>query len=358
MTYGNEHREKVIQKNTKVTVANTLNQMIFEQKDMNLQMFRMIMFYIAKINPAQPENTEVMIALDKYAEMLGVELNEKVIDTYTDVLFHYQLKFGAYDDGEYIVNETKKHFFSTCQMKTRKRDGKKFLEFKCSEDVKPLLFELQEKFTAFNVWNVLNLNSFHDIRLYMLLSQYKSTGEKIFTIEELKASLGIVMESYPEYKIFARDILKKCQRSLKERTDIQFDFEAVGRPAHSVHFTIHSNQEYNILKYLADGDTKPAEPTSKKLTRDEREEICLGFEDRIFDEFTSEQLQELRTMAWDNVDSSEIDRQNAVLNDITAAKEYTVSKYITAKILMCNARGDRVKHRYAYIRRAVKDNYQ
>lgn len=353
-------QKKIIQKNTKVTVANTLNQMIFEQRDMNLQMFRMIMFYIAKINPANPQKREVMIELEKYAEMLGVELNEKVIDEYTKVLFNYSVKFGEYDNGEYIVKNTDRHFFQECCLMKRKSDGKEFLSFKCSEDVIPLLFQLKEKFTVFSVWNVLNLNSFQDIRLYMLLSQHKNIGAKIMTIEELKAALGIETTSYPEYKEFARTVLKKCQRALKERTDIQFDFQSVGRPAHSVRFIISANTEYTMLKYLQ-SETEIAQ-NSDGLTLEEqaeqREEICLGFEDSIFDEFTAEQLEELRALAWDNVDPVEVDKQNAVLHDITAAKEYAVAKYVTEKILMCNARADRVKHRYAYIRRAVKDNYK
>ena len=246
--------KKVIKKKTRVTVSNTMNQMIFEQKDMTLQAFRMLMFYLAKINPKCPEFTMVKVPLEAYAAMLGVELNEKAIDESTNMLMGYVLKTGRVDMGEYIVINAKYSIFSICRLAERKSDGKRMLEFKCSDDVKPLIFEMKEKFTGFSVWNVLNLSNFQDIRMYMLLAQYKVAGRQTFTIEELKDKLGISQDAYPQYKEFARTVLRKCQQALKERTDICFEFKSVGRPARSVHFDIYPNTDYKILKYLEDVD--------------------------------------------------------------------------------------------------------
>lgn len=370
-----DNNEKVIKKKTKVTVSNTLNQMIFEQKDMNLQAFRMLMFYLAKINPARPDLTEVRVPLEIYAEMLGVELNEQAIDASTNMLLGYVLKTGRVDAGEYIILNAKYSVFSVCRLAERKSDGKRVLEFKCSEDVKPLIFEMQSKFTMFNVWNVLNLSNFQDIRMYMLLSQYKVAGTKTFTLEELKDKLGINQNSYPEYKEFARTVLKKCQKALKERTDICFEFKAVGRPAHSVYFEISKNEEYTILKYLeevAEPKQLPAgslddeddvyEQTSidDVLERDleEREDICAGFGDEIFREFTLEQLRELKELAFHNIDTADVDRHDRHLKNRLVAQQYAISDYIRGKIRYCNAKGDEVEHRLGFIRKAVAEDWR
>lgn len=367
--------EKVIKKKTKVTVSNTLNQMIFEQKDMNLQAFRMLMFYLAKINPARPDLTEVRVPLETYAEMLGVELNEQAIDASTNMLLGYVLKTGMVDAGEYIIRNAKYSVFSVCRLMERKSDGKRMLEFKCSEDVKPLIFEMQSKFTMFNVWNVLNLSNFQDIRMYMLLSQYKVAGTKTFTLEELKDKLGINREAYPEFKIFSRDVLKKCQKALKERTDICFEFKAVGRPAHSVYFEISKNEEYTILRYLDEvAETKqlPAgsfddeddfyEQTSidDVLERDyeEREAVCCGFGEEIFREFTLDQLRELRELAHHNIDKADVDRHDQHLHNRGIAMQYAISDYIRGKIRYCNAKGDEVEHRLGFIRKAVAEDWR
>ena len=370
-----DSNEKVIKKKTKVTVSNTLNQMIFEQKDMNLQAFRMVMFYLAKINPARPDLTEVRVPLETYAEMLGVELNEQAIDASTDLLLGYRLKTGRVDEGEYIVINAKCNLFETCKLMERKSDGKRMLEFKCTESVKPLIFELHEKFTMFNVWNVLNLSNFQDIRMYMLLSQFKVAGQRTFKLEELKAKLGIDKEAYPEFKIFSRAVLKKCQKALKERTDICFEFQAVGRPAHSVYFEISKNEEYTILKYL-DEVTESKQLSAaqedyyeqisldivcpEENERERRNQLCEGFQDSIFDEFSFGQLEELLSLAQPHVQLGDVQR----LNEDTYGYNYgdwrqsALCSYIKSKILLCNSSTKPVPHRYSFIKKAVKEDWK
>lgn len=373
--------EKIIKKKTRVSVSNTLNQMIFEQKDMNLQAFRMVMFYLAKINPERPEFTEVRVPLESYAEMLGVELNENAIDASTDLLMGYTLKTGEKIDGGYKVKNAKYNIFSVCRLLERISDGKRILEFKCSEDIKPLIFELQEKFTKFNVWNVLNLSNFQDIRMYMLLSQYKVAGSKTFTIEELKDKLKIEQTAYPKYKEFARTVLRKCQTALKERTDICFEFKSVGRPAHSVYFEISANDDYTILKYLEESAEPkqlplPAEEEddyeqlemfgpADKFTpeeRGEREEVCEGFQNEFFDEFTVDQLKELYELSKKHIDKV---KMHDLLKEFgtgyqahKAAMDVLIFEYVHSKILYCNAYPEPVKYRYKFIKDAVEGDWR
>ena len=374
-----DNNEKVIKKKTKVTVSNTLNQMIFEQKDMNLQAFRMLMFYLAKINPARPDLTEVRVPLETYAEILGVELNEQAIDASTNMLLGYVLKTGRVDAGEYIILNAKYSVFSVCRLAERKSDGKRVLEFKCSEDVKPLIFEMQSKFTMFNVWNVLNLSNFQDIRMYMLLSQYKVAGSKTFTLEELKDKLGINREAYPEFKIFSRAVLKKCQKALKERTDICFEFKAVGRPAHSVLFDISANKEYQILKYLeevadpkqlhqgvstCDSEQMSIDDVLEDEGREEaentrRQELCEGFQDSLYKEFSYEQLVELYELAGEHVDSKRVEElKYGGVFGASEALQRAVEEYIRRKILYCNSYADPVPHRFKFIRKAVAEDWR
>lgn len=378
MPVEKKKNEKVIKKKTRVSVSNTLNQMIFEQKDLNLQAFRMVMFYLAKINPKRPDFTEVRVPLETYAEMLGVELNEQAIDASTDLLMGYTLKFGERIEGEYRVKSAKYNIFSKCRLLERMSDGKRILEFKCSDDIKPLIFELQEKFTGFNVWNVLNLSNFQDIRMYMLLSQYKVAGAKTFTLEELKDKLGISKDSYPEYKEFARTVLKKCQKALGEKTDIRFEFKSIGRPAHSVKFDVFKNTEYTILKYLAEENPKPQDEDLEQTTifdedeyiaaeqkeeleaaeRYRRQELCEGFQFKEFDEFTYEQLVELKELAAPHIKLEDLQAMMSDGNsDLQILRQQAMHTYIKHKILMANSAED-VKNRYKYIRAAVKDNWK
>lgn len=245
-------KKQLIKKNTKATVSNDLNTMIFEQKDLTMQAFRMFMFYLSKIDPKKPDKTEIKVPLKEYAKMVGVELNEKAIDKSTTMLLGCIVKTKPRDlaGGEFEEISRKVQLFSESSLIRRKKDGEYFLTFKCHDELKSQIFNLSSKFTKFEVWNILNLSNLQDMRMYMLLCQYRVAKERNIKLKELKEMLGIDKNAYPEYKIFARAVLKKSQQALRERTDIKFDFKSVGRPAHSVYFEISSNSEYTLLKYL------------------------------------------------------------------------------------------------------------
>lgn len=370
MPKNDKKNTKLIAKNSKATVSNTLNEMFFEQKDMTLQAFRMLMFYLAKIDPKKPDRTEISVPLCEYAKMLDVELNEKAIDKSTTMLLGYVVNIETKDDGEFEELSNKVQVFSQSKLKRRKKDGELILTFKCHDELKPHIFNLQSKFTKFEVWNILNLSTFQDMRMYMLLSQYRVAGERTIELEVLKEKLGIAKGAYPEYKIFARAVLKKCQQALKERTDISFAFKAVGRPAHSIYFQIEKNEEYTILKYL-DESQESEQPktleyeqleiedpeTLDYMKRQERENICCGFGGREFDEFDEKQLKELRDLAWNMVDDDDVERQEDILHNRPLAHQSVVSKYILQKIHRCNTHSKPVPHRYSFIRKAVAEDW-
>lgn len=375
---------KLIKKKTRVSVSNTLNQMVFEQKDMNLQAFRMLMFYLAKINPKRPEFTEVKVLLTEYAEMLGVELNEQAIDKSTDMLLGYVVKLEPKqsENSKYEELSNKVQLFTQSRLLRRKSDGALMLTFKCHDELKPHIFNLQSQFTKFEVWNILNLSNFQDIRMYMLLSQYRVAGTRTLTLEELKKHLGIDKDAYPEYKEFARTVLKKCQKSLKERTDICFEFKAVGRPARSVCFEISPNTDYKILKYLDETEEAPQLPEQSQgytygdekydqtsifdddvsdplaNERELRAEVCEGFQDVFFDEFTLDRLKEFRELAYKHIDPDEVDSVESWMHGRREAYDYVLLNYVRSKIIMCNAKGEEIESRLGFIRKAIADNYK
>lgn len=240
---------QLVKKEDTATLSNVLNEMITNK--MTLQELRFFLVYLSKINPKNPDQTEVSFTLKEYSEALGVELNEATIGKVTDDLMrkivHVRPKVISDEFYEVII---KTQLFRRCIMARRKSDNQWIFTFDASEDVKPHLFDLKSEYTSFEIWNTLNLGNVQDARMYMLLKQYRTVGERTIELRELKRMLGIDVEAYPQYPIFARDVLKKCQKSLKKCTDICFEFSAVGRPAKSVHFDISENKDYKLPKFL------------------------------------------------------------------------------------------------------------
>lgn len=92
----------------------------------------------------------------------------------------------------------------------------------------PYLIDLKEKFTSFKLKNVLYLNSSYAIKLYQLLSQYKTIGEREITLDNLRSMLGISeTKTYERYNSIKEKILEISKREINAKTDIIFSYKPI-----------------------------------------------------------------------------------------------------------------------------------
>jgi hypothetical protein len=112
----------------------------------------------------------------------------------------------------------------------------------------PLMFDIKKEYMTYELWNVLQLKSVNQIRMYELLKQYENYGKRTFTLENLKLDLGIEKDEYPRFERFKVSVLDVCQKALKEYTDIQFTWEISKRGLRGkileITFYIAKNEDY------------------------------------------------------------------------------------------------------------------
>lgn len=114
----------------------------------------------------------------------------------------------------------------------------------------PYLIDLQDKFTSFKLENILYLNSAHAIKLYQILSQYKVSGERTITLDDLRLMFGISeMKTYERYNAIKEKILEISQREINAKTDITFSYKADkdGRKVTSITFKITSKPKEKTI---------------------------------------------------------------------------------------------------------------
>ncbi len=92
-------------------------------------------------------------------------------------------------------------------------------------ELKSYLLQLKNKFTQYELQNILNLKSFYSIRIYELLKQYEKIGERLLNLDELKKILGIDKNKYNKYNNFKKKVLLTAQNELEQKTDLAFEFE-------------------------------------------------------------------------------------------------------------------------------------
>lgn len=356
---------QLVKKEDTASLSNLLNEMFFD-KIMTLQELRFFLVYVAKINPKKPEQTEVSFSLEEYSQILGVELNEsdigKTVDRLLGRVVNVRPKVLAEDVAEEII---KTQLFKRCRMIRRKSDNKWYLTFDASDDVKPHIFGLTEKFTSFEIWNIVNLGNIQDARMYMLMRQYRTIGERTIKIKDLKKMLNIDPAAYPEYKIFARAVLKKCQKALKQNTDICFDFNAVGRPAHSVHFDIYENEDYKLPTFLESPELEgqQALPEVVDAVDDEDAYIPLPKEEYLTDPREKNYKSEHLRFLAGAVDYEYPERDIQVLMDLLLQRglydEQERYDYLRSKYNYMNFRATKkdIPSRFGYLKGAVANNW-
>jgi len=120
-----------------------------------------------------------------------------------------------------------------------KRSGQ--IKIRLSEDMAPFLFDLQERFTAYGLLNILAMKSQYSIRIYELLRSYAFRKEVTLDIEDLKKRLMVdSVKSYTRFPDFRRKVLDPAMEEINEYTDISASYEPItkGRKVIKIKFIL------------------------------------------------------------------------------------------------------------------------
>ena len=144
-----------------------------------------------------------------------------------------------------------------------------YIELSFHPKIRPHIDKLREKFTTYDVKNILNLSSTYSIRIFELLKRHEFRTTWTSELDEFKEMIGAresirnakgkmeIKDPYALYGNFNQKILKKAQLHLAEHTDICFEYEPIkkGRKVDRLKFTILPNPR---IKHKAGSDKTSA----------------------------------------------------------------------------------------------------
>ena len=228
-----------------VEKRNILNEL--RGNNMTLQELRFFSIYLSKIDPYNIQTRIVRFPLVEFMKIMGFgRLNIKQLQASTDSLL-CKLVHIPDENGRGVQTFQlfkKSHIFQD-------DNDEWFVEINAHDDALPLMFEFKNRYFKYELWNALRLKSANQIRMYEILKQYETIGERELTIEELRILLGIDPKDYSGrtgWSDFKKKVIDSCQQALKDTTDIYYTYEKgkSGRGGKwlSVIFYIHKNNEY------------------------------------------------------------------------------------------------------------------
>lgn len=108
-----------------------------------------------------------------------------------------------------------------------------------TDEVMPYLTQLKGQFTQYQLKNIAYFNSVHSIRIYELVTQYRSVGYREITVEDLKKWLQ-VEENYSRWNNFKARVLDPAITEINDKSDLLIDVEQIkrGRSVYALNFTI------------------------------------------------------------------------------------------------------------------------
>lgn len=209
------------------------NKLIEARYRLSVQEQRAILFLVSKIKPEDEDFKDYIFPVSEFVEVVQ-SIGTQAYKEIKNISEKLQTKVFTIKepDGTLQISwlSSAKYF-----------DNQGIVRFRFDPALKPYLLQLKKHFTAYQLHNIIQLRSKYSVRLYELLKQYQSVGERCFELYDLQKTIGIE-ERNIQYGDFKR-ILEIARKELKAKTDLSFKYRPIKRSRKVVrlHFTIQVN---------------------------------------------------------------------------------------------------------------------
>ena len=123
-------------------------------------------------------------------------------------------------------------------------ENEALVRIRFSDDVVPLITNLEKHFTSYELEQVSSLTSAYAIRLYELLIAWRSTGKvSMLETKELRSRLGVSDTEHQRMESFKRRVLEPAIQQINDHTDIKAEYEQHKRGRSIVGFSFSFKQK-------------------------------------------------------------------------------------------------------------------
>lgn len=311
----------VVEEKNVIVKANAL---IEAQGKMSLMEQKMVLALVSEINPTDKDFKIYKFYAKDFKEILGLTGN------------------SIYSDIHKIAKNIMKNIITIKEGKRRITIGffssvesveGGLIEIRFDAKLKPYLLQLKEKFTRYQLKNILQLQSSYSIRIYELLKQYENTKTKIreFKIEEFKQMIGCE-KKYARFNSFKQRVLDVAQKELEDYTDIFFTYEKItkGRKVIGLKFKINVNTKNRV---------KENELLNSDIGKEYIKQIKAACPFLVDEKWSMEQIDQIYNIA------------------VRKSESLGVEPYIYMKMMYNHSKLRATKNLLGYYMKALEENF-
>jgi plasmid replication initiation protein len=171
-----------------------------------------------------------------------------------------------------------------------KRSLNEYVDVSIDPDMKPLLLQLKEQFTTYDMRNIIRFKSSYSVRIYELLKQYESIGHRTIDVDYLKSAFEI-NDEYPLFGNFYQKIIEPAHAAINEHTDLfvtEIEKVKSGKKVIALKFIFHRKSEHSFNKSKK-ATTKslalPFEDNFLQVADDSIDELFVKYQSRVVGDF-------------------------------------------------------------------------
>jgi len=214
------------------------NSLIEGRYDLTLQEKRLILWLVSEISPDDTGFKRYRVRIKELAEFVGCSNNHNIYREMvgiTERIMERVLKVKSADGRKVELF----HWMSYASYDV----GTGYAEFSLSDELKPYLLDLKKNFTKLQLRYAIGIKSAYGVRIYELLKQYETIGERTIGVTDLRELCGIAASQYDKFKDFRVRVVDIAVREINERTDIfiSYDYISTGRKVTAIRFSITRN---------------------------------------------------------------------------------------------------------------------
>ena len=230
------------------------NELVSASYHLSVDAKRLLLIAISKIDPTKPINLSIDHDGKKYIRADPIRINVTDWKKYyagSEARIYSQMKKASDDlwNSSAIIMKNDVSQQECRWIQERKyHDGTGTVEVIFTSRVLTHMSMLYETFTSYKLINIGDLKSFHSIRLYELLSQFRATGWRKMLIPDFKLSMGLEKNSYTEMFDLRRRVIDKSIKDINQKTDmlVKYSLEKKGRKIVAVTFYIADNPQQKL----------------------------------------------------------------------------------------------------------------
>lgn len=221
------------------------NRLIEAGHTLTLNEKRLVLACAAKLDPRKPlpvDGTVKLTAVD-FAQTFGIDRRDayQALEDASDRLYARSIKEIRNGARGRIERNIRWVWMSEYA------PGEGYVTLGFSPDVVPYLTMLHKEFTTYELRNVGKLSSFYSIRIYELCAQFRRTGFREITLENLRDMLNLG-DKYSDVKNLRVRVIDPAVADINENTDLRILAEPMrkGRKVTGFRFDIEVDAQQRL----------------------------------------------------------------------------------------------------------------